>query len=357
MIKVLVVEDSAVVRELLIHLLGSDPELQVVGSASNGEEALEAVKGKRPDIITMDIHMPKMDGLEATRRIMETIPTPIVVVSGSSNPQESEASFRAIEAGALAMVQKPRAWGHPAHEAGAKELIQTVKLMSEVKVVRRWARQRAEEEPSAVLVPRGVASLPMPEALPAEIKLVAIGASTGGPLVIQTILSLLPKHFSVPIVIVQHMAPGFVAGFAEWLGQSCGLPVHIPVHGEQLLAGHVYVAPDGFQMSVEHGARVGLNQDEAENGLRPSVSYLFRSVARVYGPKAVGVLLTGMGKDGANELKLMKERGSLTLVQDRESSVVHGMPGEAITIDASTYVLAPAGIAAALSRLAKKGNG
>ncbi len=357
MIKVLVVEDSAVVRELLVHLLGSDPEMHVVGSASNGEEALEAVKGKRPDIITMDIHMPKMDGLEATRRIMETIPTPIVVVSGSSNPYESEASFRAIEAGALAMVQKPRGWGHPAHDASAKELIQTVKLMSEVRVVRRWARHRAGEEPLAVLAPRAADLMRMPEPLPTEIKLVAIGASTGGPPVIQTIFSLLPKRFSVPIVIVQHMAPGFIEGFAEWLAQSCRFPVHVSAHGEQLLAGHVYVAPDGFQMRVEHGARMGLSQDEPENGLRPSVSYLFRSVARVYGPKAIGVLLTGMGKDGANELKLMKKEGALTLVQNKESSVVHGMPGEAIRLDASTYVLSPEAIAAALSNLANQSSG
>lgn len=357
MINVLVVEDSPVVREFLVHLLSSDPEMHVVGTASNGEEALNAVKNKKPDIITMDIHMPKMNGLEATRQIMETVPTPIVVVSGSSNPHESEPSFRAMEAGALAVVQKPRGWGHPAHDASAKEFIQTVKLMSEVKVVRRWARPRAEEEALAESAARAVGFVSMPEQLAIEIKLVAIGASTGGPLVIQTILSLLPKRLSIPIVIVQHMAPGFVEAFAEWLAQSCGFPVQVPAHGQRLLPGHAYIAPDGFQMSVEDGARVGLSKDEPENGLRPSVSYLFRSVAKLYGRKAAGVLLTGMGKDGANELKLMKEKGALTLVQDRESSVVHGMPGEAIRLDASTYVLSPEGIAAALSNLAKQSSG
>src|SRR5438093_9788619 len=152
MIKVLVVEDSPVVKEFLVHVLSSDPGIRVIGTASNGEEALEAVRNKKPDIITMDIHMPKMDGLEATRRIMETHPTPIVVVSGSSNAQEVEPTFRAMEAGALAVVQRPRGKGHPAHEAEAKVLVETVKLMSEVKVVRRWSRAR-EKQP---VVPEAV---------------------------------------------------------------------------------------------------------------------------------------------------------------------------------------------------------
>ena len=351
MIKVLVVEDSPVLQEFLIHIISSDPTMHVIGVANNGEEALEAVRSKKPDIITMDIHMPKMDGLEATRRIMETHPTPIVVVSGSSNAQEVEPTFRAMEAGALAVVQRPRGNDHPAHEASAKVLVETVKLMSEVKVVRRWSRARGKQ----AVVPEAVELERIPRQPSTEIKLVAIGASTGGPQVIQTILARLASRFPVPIVIVQHMAPGFIQGFADWLCQASRFPVQLAAHGQVLQPGHAYLAPDGFQMRVESGYRIALSSDGPENGPRPSVSHLFRSVATVYGKKAVGVLLTGMGKDGAQELKLIKEQGAITLVQDKESSVVHGMPGEAIKIDASTYVLSPESIAVALSNLVKTG--
>jgi two-component system chemotaxis response regulator CheB len=189
---------------------------------------------------------------------------------------------------------------------------------------------------------------------PTEIRVVAIGASTGGPIVLQTILSRLPKNFLVPVLIVQHMASGFIHGFAEWLSQSSRLPVHVAANREYLLPGHAYVAPDGFQMGVEMGGRIALSKDEPENGLRPSVSYLFRSVAKVFGPNAVGVLLTGMGKDGAEELKLMRQKGAVTIAQDEESSVVHGMPGEAIELDATTYVLSPDKISEALISLVNK---
>jgi two-component system chemotaxis response regulator CheB len=297
----------------------------------------------------MDIHMPRMNGLDATRRIMETQPTPIVIVSGSSDPKEVATKFHAMEAGALAVIARPRGIGHPECETAARELVQTVKLMSEVKVVRRWPRSRRG---------RAVPSTPAVEVKAAltDIQVVAMGASTGGPLILQTILSGLPKDFSVPVLIVQHMASGFVQGFVEWLAQTSGFPVHIAADGEQLLPGHVYVAPDGVHMGVKQGQRIALSQDEPENGLRPSVSYLFRSVANVFGPQAVGVLLTGMGIDGAEELKLMKDQGTVTLVQDKESSVVHGMPGEAIRLDAATYVLSPEKLAAALIRLVKKGR-
>lgn len=354
MIKVLVVEDSPVVQEFLIHVLKSDPEIQVIGTAGNGEEALEAVKHQRPDIVTMDVHMPKMDGLEASRRIMETVPTPIVIVSGTSKMQGADPTFCAIEAGALAFVQRPKGLGHPAHETTAKDFVEIVKLMSEVKVVKRWARLRPDK-PMAVPPPEAMRLRQASEQLAAEIRLVAIGASTGGPLVIQRILSRLPKDFLVPIVIVQHMSPGFIDGFAEWLAHSCGFPVHVAAQGEALRPGHAYIAPDAYQMSVERNARIGLKKEGLEHGLCPSVSCLFRSVAKVYGQKAIGVLLTGMGKDGAAELKLMKEEGAITIVQDKESSVVHGMPGEAILLEASTYVLPPEGIATALCSLVRAG--
>lgn len=348
MIRVLIVEDSTVVAEFLTYILNSDPEIQVIGVVSNGEEVLEMVRNQKPDLITMDINLPKMDGFEVTRRVMETVPTPIVIVSGSMETCEVTTAFRAMEAGALAIVQKPNAMDHPAHEIMVKELIQTVKLMSEVKVVRRWTKPQ----------PREILSSALPKVeirqIPAEIKLVAIGASTGGPLALQTILSQLPKDFPVPILVVQHMTAGFIQGFIEWLNLQSSLLIHLARHGEPILPGHVYVAPDGFQMKVERDRKVVLTQDKPENGLRPSVSYLFRSVANIYGANAVGVLLSGMGKDGAEELKLMKEKGAITVAQDKESSVVHGMPGEAIKLGAATYVLSPDKVVSLLVNLMKK---
>jgi len=346
LIKVLIAEDSPVVREFLIHILGSDPDIQVVGTANNGEEALDAVQRYRPDVITMDIHMPKMDGLEATRRIMETYPTPIVVVSGSTDPHENTTTFRAMEAGALAVLRRPNGIGHQDYDCTARELVQTVKLMAEVKVVRRWPQARRESAlPVAAKPAAGEA---------AKVKVIAIGASTGGPPVLQTILAMLPRDLPVPVLIVQHMATGFISSFVEWLAQSAGLPVHVAMHGEYLVPGHVYVAPDEFQMKIEHGGRVVLTRDEPESSLRPSVSYLFRSLAEVYGGGVVAGLLTGMGRDGAVELRLLKEKGAVTFAQDKDSSVVHGMPGEAIRLDAATYVLAPDKIAAVLTDLVRK---
>jgi len=289
--------------------------------------------------------MPVMDGLEATRRIMETQPTPIVVVSGSSTSKEVAITFRALEVGALAVVARPQGLGHPDYETTAKELVQTVKLMSEVKVVRRWPRLGKKTTATAQ---------PEIKKTPAKIQVVAIGGSTGAPMVIRTILSELPKDFPVPVLIVQHMATGFIQGFVEWLASSSTLPVSIASDGEILLSGKAYVAPDGVHMEVRPDNRVVLNEEKSVSGLRPSVSHLFRSVAQVFGKNAIGVLLTGMGKDGAEELKLMKDNGATTIVQDKDSSIVFGMPGEAIKIGAATYVLPPGKIAPALMNLVNR---
>jgi two-component system chemotaxis response regulator CheB len=348
MIRVLMVEDSPSVRELLTAILTADPQLQVVGAARDGGEALAAVASTRPDVITMDIYMPRMDGFEATRQIMQTHPTPIVIVSGSADVRELATTFRAMEAGALAVVPRPMGIGHPDHEATAHEFVQTVKLMAEVKVVRRWAHLRRQ----------GLARTPPPPVAithaPAEVKIVGLGASTGGPIVIRDILAGLPKEFPVPVLVVQHMASGFIQGFTEWLTQSSGFPAQVGRHSEWPLPGHAYIAPDGWHMGVKPSGHIALSRDAPENNLRPAVSYLFRSLADVFGPHAVGVLLTGMGKDGAAELRAMKEKGAITMAQDQASSVVYGMPGEALKLDAATYVLPAHQIAAALVRLANR---
>ncbi len=350
MIKVLIVEDSPVAQEFLTYIFSSDPEIQVVGVASNGKEALFAVEEKRPDVITMDIHMPVMDGFEATRRIMETHPTPIVVVSGSTGATEIGSTFRAMEAGALAVVLRPQGLNHEDFEPASKELVQTVKLMSEIRVVRRTPSIAGKRETAPRHAPR-------PLNAEMEIRAAAIGASTGGPPVLMQILSLLPKDLSFPILIVQHIAQGFTKGFVDWLNEASCFPVSIAEHGDCLTPGQAYVAPDGFHLGVSEGPRILLGNHAPENGLRPSVACLFRTVSQVFGSRAVGVLLTGMGKDGAEELKTMKEQGAITIAQDEESSVVHGMPGEAIRLGGTTHVLPPEGIAAMLADLNKKQNG
>jgi two-component system chemotaxis response regulator CheB len=354
MIKVLIVEDSQVVREFLTYVLSSDPDIQVIGTASNGEEAIKMISDKSPDVVTMDINMPKMDGFEATRIIMETTPTPIVIVSASWDPEEVQKTFRAMEAGALAAVRKPVGVAHPDYKDQAKELIQTVKLMSEVKVVRRHSRIKHGKGISAGLAVKDLIPLTT------DVKIVAIGASTGGPPVIETILSRLSKDSCAPLLIVQHIAPGFVQGFADWLANSCRIPVKIATRHEFPLPGHAYIAPDGVHMGLDTSGRIVFEGSEPENGLRPAVSYLFRSVANVFGKNIVGVLLTGMGKDGAKELKMMKEKGAITIAQDEESCVVYGMPGEAVNLNAATYVLSPPKIAELLAGLLKAkmvGNG
>lgn len=333
-IRVLIVDDSAGMRMMLEQIFGDDPAFEVAGLASDGIEAVDAVERLSPDVITMDIQMPRMDGLEATRRIMETKPTPIVILSGNLDTEEVASSFRAMEAGALIALPKPRSVAHSEYEADVVNLVRKVKLMAEVKLVRRWPRMGKCTSPPVWQGVSGQSPAIYPQA-------VAIGASTGGPVVINTILSGLPSNFPLPVLIVQHMAAGFIRGFVDWLNLSSRLPVRVATHGELLLPGHVYIAPEGSHLEVKEGGRIALTRSILEHGQCPSVSALFRSMAEVYGRNAVGILLTGMGDDGAQELKLMKIRGAVTIAQDRESSVIYGMPGEAEKIGAVTYFFPP----------------
>ncbi|MCT4621940.1 MAG: chemotaxis-specific protein-glutamate methyltransferase CheB [Marinisporobacter sp.] len=337
MIKVLIVDDSPTVQELIKYILNEDKEINVIGVANNGEEAIRFVEKNKPDIITMDISMPIMDGFEATRRIMETNPVPIIVISGLFNADEMDRTFQAVESGAVSVIEKPVGIYHADFDEISKNIIEKVKLMSEVKVIKRKRNYKNRKLNLTRTRKLG-------EGL-SKIKIVVIGVSTGGPSVLQTIFSKLPSNIKIPILVVQHIAPGFLNGLVEWLSKSTAYPIHIASQGETALPGHIYFAPDGFHMEIRRNGKIFLNKNDKKNGVRPSVSYLFKSVAKDYGKNAMAILLTGMGKDGAEELKLLKDEGAMTVVQDQGSSVVYGMPGEAVKLNAATYILSPEKIA------------
>lgn len=351
MVKVLIVDDSPVARQLLEFILSRDPGITVIGTATNGEEAIQAVRDKKPDLITMDINMPKMNGFDATRTIMETTPVPIIIVSGSENIHEIATSFKAMEAGAVTLMPRPPGANHPKFEAMAKSLVDAVKTYAEIKVVRRFPQKGTGSVTQTYLK----AKMKI-EPIKDGAQIVAIGASTGGPVVIQTLLSGLKKGFPLPLVIVQHMTLGFGEGFAEWLQGTTGFPIHIAVNGEYLLPGHAYIGADGYHVGFSNDNRIMLTNAPPENGVRPSVSFLFRSVRQVYGNRVIALLLTGMGRDGADELKSLKDCGALTIVQDEQSSVVHGMPGEAIKLGAAMYVLSPEKIVDVLNEITNNGG-
>ncbi len=337
MIRVLIVDDSPSVRKFLRHILEEAGGFEIAGEAVDGAQGVELAAALRPDIITMDISMPVLDGFAATRAIMETEPTPIVIVSGIWTPEEVAKTFDALGAGALAILEKPR-FGDPAFERQKEQIVSTLKLMSEVRVVRRHARIPAPSRDRAKAAP--------PRRVRRE--LVAMGASTGGPQALRTILSGLPAGFAAPIVVVQHIAKGFLPGLVHWLGGHSRLTLTIATDGQAMRPGTVYFAPDDRHLLVTRDMTVRLSEALPIGTLRPSVGPLFRSAAEALGERSVGVLLTGMGRDGAGELLLMRERGALTIAQNERTSIVHGMPGEAIRLGAAAHVLPLEEIAAKL---------
>jgi len=350
MIEVLIVDDSLTTREYLRHIISSDPELNVVSEAKNGEEAVYLAETVKPDVIVMDIQMPGMNGYEATRAIMEKCPTPIVIHSTLVTPGQTENIFKAIKAGAVAVVQKPPGIGHPEATALTEKLLRTVRLMSEVKVVRllkqkKQARSAVSEHRPAVRQNRPSAGI------------IAIGASTGGPPILQGILENLEKNFTIPIVISQHIASGFLEGMVDWLAKTAHLPLKIPKTGEPVAGGQVYFTPENDYVTVTPSRTFLLTPiNDKENRKRP-ISRLFSSIAGVYKNTAIGVLLSGMGNDGVSGLKEMKDQGAVTIAQDKESAIVFGMPGEAVKIKATSFVLCPDDITAYLNKIARDAQG
>ncbi len=346
MIRILITEDSTVVALLLKAIFEQEADFEVVGHARNGREAVELAARLRPEMITMDIRMPVMDGFEATREIMSTRPVPIVVVSSSVDDEDLRITFRAVEEGALAVIEKPRGINHPDFEQIRRELVTTVRAMAEVKLVRR--RRWVAPQPARTV------SVSSPVARRCD--LIAIGSSTGGPQALRTILAALPKDLSVPLVLVQHIGRGFVQGLVDWLNGYSGPLCRVAQHGDELLSGHAYFAPDDHHLQVQRIGRslmAVLKDTPPVDNIRPSATPLFRSVAACCAGNAVGVVLTGMGADGAEGLLEMHRAGCVTVVQDEESCVVNGMPAAARALGAAEQVLPLERIAPRLCRYAE----
>lgn len=329
-IKVLVVDDSAVLRQSLRLALERAPELRIVGEARNGEEAVALTKRLKPDVVTMDIRMPKMDGIEAIRAIMAETPVPIVVVTSADLDREPEIGLQAKRCGAVSVLRRPSNISDPAYESFNAKLVEQVKLMSDVKVVHRsWPRDEASRNASTTLAARDRRA----------VRLIAIGASTGGPAALHRVVSALPADLPVPILVVQHMAYGFVNGLAEWLDASSPLKVKVAEQREKIKPGVVYLAPDDYHMQVTRYGRIILTQGEPVNGHRPSITVLFESVAHAYAHEALALILTGMGSDGVAGMQALREAGTITIAQDEKSCVVFGMPKEAIAVGAVDHVM------------------
>jgi two-component system chemotaxis response regulator CheB len=321
-IRVLIAEDSPTARALLVGIFGLSKEFVVIGEAHNGAEAIERAIALSPDLIIMDVHMPIVDGLDATKEIMRESPAPILMVSGSASVSDVGLGLSATQAGALMLLEKPSSPGSASFDDDAKQFLGMAKAMAGVKVVRRWSKPM-RGTPSSIARARV-----KPDA---SVKLVAIGTSTGGPAALHRILIDLPREFDVPIVAVQHMARGFIDGLVKWLGGSVALKVTSPAHGEELVAGTVYIAPDDRHLGVSAEGRALLASTAPLGGFRPSVDYLFDSCARAYGSSLVAIILTGMGQDGVEGLATVKERGGRVIAQDERSSVVFGMARQAIS--------------------------
>ncbi|MCJ2038191.1 chemotaxis-specific protein-glutamate methyltransferase CheB [Methylobacterium sp. J-059] len=327
----MLVEDSLVVRELLRHILSRDPRLACVAAVASGEEALSAIDSVRPDVISMDIRLPGIDGLETTRRIMSEHPTPIVVIADSVEDSSLRISMNALRAGALSVVEKPVATTHAGYDAVAGEICTQLRIMAQVPVIRRRPIGTEWLGRTAAAASAPAANLP-PTVL-------AIAASTGGPPALARVIGALPETFPLPVLVVQHMGAAFMDGFATWLDGVVPMPVTVARDGERAEPGRVYVAPGDRHLELGPGRILRILDSLPVSGQRPAATVLFRSVARQAGATGLGVLLTGMGEDGALGLLDMHAAGAQTVAEHESTAVVYGMPAAAVRLKAARAVL------------------
>jgi two-component system chemotaxis response regulator CheB len=344
--RVLVVDDSLTARKHLIEVLSADPELEVAGEAEDGKRAIDLCRALRPDVMTLDMMLPVMSGVAVTEYVMAYCPTPILVVSASTNRGELYKTYDALAAGAVDVFEKPS--GKAPDGVWERGLVASVKIVSRIRVITH-IRGRLGPSPTA---PTSSASANGS----ARKSIIAIGGSTGGPAAIMEILRGLPAGFPIPILLVIHIGEPFSASFAEWLDGLSALPVRYATDGENLPVfgqSGVVMAPPGFHLVVQRG-RLRLTRDPERNSCRPSVDVLFEALAKELGSQTAACLLTGMGRDGAAGLLALRHVGALTIAQDEASSVVFGMPKEAIQMGAAARVLALDQIAPALATVARE---
>lgn len=354
MIRVLLVDDSPVALAVLERILESSPEIKVVGTATNGKKALELIPKVLPTVICTDLHMPVMDGLEFTKEVMARYPTPILVVSvsvleGSANV------FNVLEAGAIDVFQKPKGGLNSEAEVAAAELISKIRILSGVKVFRRHPKKEVEKLRRYEAEKKILNSQPLSYST-SQIRIVVIGASTGGPQALQAILPQLPADFPLPVVCVQHISKGFLNGLVDWLAAQCRMKVRLAQSGEAPLPGVIYFPQEDCHLEIDGKGRFISLEGTMFYGHRPSVTVTMKSLAHYYGSAVVGVLLTGMGNDGAEGMKAVSDAGGLTIAQDEESSVVFGMPGQAVKLGAVRHVLPLEEIADVLIKLGVEGK-
>jgi two-component system chemotaxis response regulator CheB len=352
-IRVLLVDDSPLALALLQRALATSPDIEVVGTARSGPEALELIPQLQPTVICTDYVMPGMDGLELIQHVMARHPRPILVVSSTVDPEHTERAFPLLEAGAVDVCPKPRG-GSAASAEEIEQLITKIRLVSGVFVFPKRAPNGLGAPGSQLPTEKGLPSLRAPSPEPRAgakrppARIVAIGASTGGPQALQSILSRLPGDLPVPLLCVQHISPGFLKGLVEWLAGQCRIHVRIARDGETPAAGTAYLPQEQTHLVLGPDGRLQLTHDPPVAGHRPSVTVTLESVARQYGSAALGVLLTGMGEDGVTGMRAIAGAGGATIAQDEATSVVFGMPKQAIAAGAAEQVLPPAAIAQAI---------
>jgi two-component system chemotaxis response regulator CheB len=392
-VRVLIVDDSALMRRVLRSILERDPHILVVGEAANGREALQQVAVLRPNVITMDVRMPVMDGLETTEQLMAYYPTPILVITASLSSYDIDITFQMLGAGALDVMEKPRLSDQATFDNHGIELIRRVKAVARMRVVTHLrGRRRADaaeaqgrsqqtnppapiaaSAPLALAQPADNAARPLARALaqtgmlgtlPRHKKpvrrrqtgmltypLLVIGASAGGPRVVYQILANLPLPFHAAVVVVQHIAEGFGAGMAEWLSGAGTLMVRLAHEGMPLEVGTALVVPDGMDLLIEKDGRIHLsNEPLVMQRPRPSVDITMQSAAQVFGRRTIGVLLTGMGRDGALGMQAIHEAGGYTIAQNEASAPIYGMPRVAVELGVVDDVLPPEDMVAAIQR-------